>query len=77
MDSNRYRIITAEALQSIALDSIIGGLDEQRVSNDGMLYMVELAEDYTDDEPYLTHAEAIAIIATPEWDSFYNEDVPI
>lgn len=77
MGSNRYRIITAEALQGIALDSIIGGLDDQRVSNDGMLYMVELEDNYTDDEPYLTHSEAIAIIETPEWDSTHNDDIPI
>ncbi|MCP4587452.1 hypothetical protein, partial [Pseudoalteromonas sp.] len=51
----------------MSLDSIVGDLDEQRVSKDGNLYMVEFTDDYTDDEPYLTHAEAIALIETPEW----------
>lgn len=67
MGYNRYRIITAEALQNMSLDGIVGDLDEQRVSKDGNLYMVEFTDDYTDDEPYLTHAEAIALIETPEW----------
>ena len=68
MASNRYRIITAETFQRIPMDGIVGTPEEQRVSNDGTLYMVERAEGFTSNDRWITHEEAIVIIGTPEWD---------
>lgn len=68
MDTNFYRIITANAFERIPLDGIVGGRnDRQRWSQDRTLVMVERQKGFVTNDRWLTHEEALQTIQTPEW----------
>ena len=62
-----YRVINYDVLLRAPLNGLHGNLDTQRTSVDGKRVIVERREGYAINKRWVTHAEALAIVAGPDW----------
>lgn len=75
MDYNAYRIIPASELKALEESGLILYVEEQRVSLDGTMYMVELTSGVSDIGEHINHDEALHVISTPEWSSNHDYEL--
>lgn len=75
MATRRYRIITAAALQRIPFDGIVDGIEHQRASLNGALYMVERADGYEVNHRWMSHSAALAVLDAGGWSDLNASDL--
>ena len=68
MDSEKYyRVVTRETFERIPFDGLLGQPATQRMSIDGNQFIVERAPEFSKNVRWFNHAEALALVAGPEW----------
>jgi hypothetical protein len=68
MDSERfYRVVTRQVFERIPFDGLLGVPETQRPRRDGEYYIVERAPGFDVNERWMSYAEALELVAGPEW----------
>lgn len=67
MESRFYRVVNAEAIPRIPFEGLKNTPETVRMSIDGTKAIVERENGHSTNERWMSHSEAVALIAEPEW----------